>query len=369
MQDEEVAWPLGSHWLDVAWAVFAVFNLAVMVALPEWETVPFHFIWVSLTLLYGFRVWNLRQTSLVLALVILTTGASIVADAMAGTEPVGEIAEVPADVGHVHRDGLARAPARSRPRGGAAGVAGERASAGAREAVPAGRVPRASHAHHRRPRTHRADHARHARPGHRRGRPCGGRRVVAHAGPGRPAPAPGRLRAAGLPEPPAGDARVHRRRGAAAVERHPSRVASQRSSRAGRRCGRRSGVGGARRAHRERRPAHGGGRRHRAGDPCRGRPGRVRRGRHGDRDPRRASRAHLRPVRAGRTRPGPPRRRGRRGARPQHREGHRRGPRRRPSCAQHRGNGKPVRADPARASPPTPARPRRWRPSPPTERG
>lgn len=95
MQDEEVAWPLGSHWLDVAWGVFALFNLAVMVALPEWETVPFHFIWVSLTLLYGFRVWNLRQTSLVLTLVILTTGASIVADAMAGTEPVGEIAEVP----------------------------------------------------------------------------------------------------------------------------------------------------------------------------------------------------------------------------------------------------------------------------------
>jgi signal transduction histidine kinase len=95
MQDEEVGWPLGSHWLDIAWAVFALFNLAVMVALPEWETVPFHFIWVSLTLLYGFRVWNLRQTSLVLALVILTTGASIVADAMVGTEPVGEIAEVP----------------------------------------------------------------------------------------------------------------------------------------------------------------------------------------------------------------------------------------------------------------------------------
>jgi len=95
MQDEEVSWPLGSHWLDVAWGVFAVFNLAVMVAIPTWETVPFHFIWVSLTLLYGFRVWNLRQTSLVLALVIITTGASILADTIAGTEPMGEIAEVP----------------------------------------------------------------------------------------------------------------------------------------------------------------------------------------------------------------------------------------------------------------------------------
>jgi signal transduction histidine kinase len=95
MRSEEADWPIGSHWLDAAWAVFALFNLAVMVALPEWETVPFHFIWVSLTLLYGFRVWDLRRTSLVLAFVILTTGASIIADAISGTEPVGEIAEVP----------------------------------------------------------------------------------------------------------------------------------------------------------------------------------------------------------------------------------------------------------------------------------
>ena len=25
---------------------------------PSWETIPFHFIWVSLTLLYGFRIWR-----------------------------------------------------------------------------------------------------------------------------------------------------------------------------------------------------------------------------------------------------------------------------------------------------------------------
>src|SRR5947208_3208828 len=38
-----------------------------MVLLAEWETVPFHFIWVSLTLLYGFRVWRMRPTLLLLA--------------------------------------------------------------------------------------------------------------------------------------------------------------------------------------------------------------------------------------------------------------------------------------------------------------
>ncbi len=27
-----------------------------------WETVPFHFIWISLTLLYGFRSWPTGPT-------------------------------------------------------------------------------------------------------------------------------------------------------------------------------------------------------------------------------------------------------------------------------------------------------------------
>ena len=46
------------RWFDLAWVVFALANLVAMVLVPEWETVPFHFIWVSLTLLYGFRVWG-----------------------------------------------------------------------------------------------------------------------------------------------------------------------------------------------------------------------------------------------------------------------------------------------------------------------
>jgi plastocyanin len=34
-----------------------------MALAPEWETVPFHFIWVSLTVLYGYRVWGPRVTA------------------------------------------------------------------------------------------------------------------------------------------------------------------------------------------------------------------------------------------------------------------------------------------------------------------
>ena len=47
--------------LDVAWLAFAVVNVAAMLLWPSWETIPFHLIWFSLTLLYGFRVWRLRD--------------------------------------------------------------------------------------------------------------------------------------------------------------------------------------------------------------------------------------------------------------------------------------------------------------------
>ena len=49
------------HWPDIAWGAFAAVSVAVMLRWHGWETVPFHFVWVSLTLLYGFRVWRSRD--------------------------------------------------------------------------------------------------------------------------------------------------------------------------------------------------------------------------------------------------------------------------------------------------------------------
>ena len=54
-------WPF--VWLDVAWVAFSLANLVAIVVFSRWETVPFHFIWISLTLLYGFRVWSIRPTA------------------------------------------------------------------------------------------------------------------------------------------------------------------------------------------------------------------------------------------------------------------------------------------------------------------
>jgi signal transduction histidine kinase len=89
-------WPLHRvPWLEVAWAGFAVANLGAMWVVPTWETVPFHFIWVSLTLVYGFRVWRLEPTGWVLSAVVLTTGAVLLHEVSGAFQPPDELTEVP----------------------------------------------------------------------------------------------------------------------------------------------------------------------------------------------------------------------------------------------------------------------------------
>ena len=95
MLPDRFEWPNRVRWFDVAWVLFSVANLAAMYLFPEWETVPFHFIWVSLTILYGFRVWKARPTLSVLAGVMLLTGLFIGNDVARGFQPIDELTEVP----------------------------------------------------------------------------------------------------------------------------------------------------------------------------------------------------------------------------------------------------------------------------------
>ena len=81
--------------VELLWAAFAIANYAAMIAWPTWETIPFHFVWISLTLLYGFRVWPMRGTLLGLACVMAATGVSIGFDAFRGIQLWGELFEVP----------------------------------------------------------------------------------------------------------------------------------------------------------------------------------------------------------------------------------------------------------------------------------
>ena len=81
--------------LDYAWLAFVLANLMAMVLWPRWEPIPFHLIWVSLTLLYGVRVWRLGTTFAVLAAFGVVSGGLILADAFKGTQEWGELFEVP----------------------------------------------------------------------------------------------------------------------------------------------------------------------------------------------------------------------------------------------------------------------------------
>jgi signal transduction histidine kinase len=96
MRPDRWAWPVrGVLWVDIAWAIFAAANLLGMVIFATWETVPFHFIWVSLTILYGFRVWPMKPTLSVLGAIILMTGAIMIFDIGRRTQPLDELTEVP----------------------------------------------------------------------------------------------------------------------------------------------------------------------------------------------------------------------------------------------------------------------------------
>src|SRR6516225_2996139 len=95
------AWPghvLGwcrAYWVDIAWVGFVGLNLAAMRLLPSWQTVPFLAIWVSLTAIYGFRLWRLQPTIMTLATVTIATGGIIGVQVLKGQQDADYLAEVP----------------------------------------------------------------------------------------------------------------------------------------------------------------------------------------------------------------------------------------------------------------------------------
>jgi signal transduction histidine kinase len=84
-----------ASWLDIAWVAFVGLNLAAMRFLPAWQTVPFLAIWVSLTAIYGFRLWRLQPTILTLAAVTIATGGIIGVQVLKGEQDADYLAEVP----------------------------------------------------------------------------------------------------------------------------------------------------------------------------------------------------------------------------------------------------------------------------------
>jgi len=60
------------------WLVFAGANTVAMFVFAGAETVPFHFVWISLSVVYGLQLWSSRRTYTVLAVVGVLTGSALV---------------------------------------------------------------------------------------------------------------------------------------------------------------------------------------------------------------------------------------------------------------------------------------------------
>ncbi len=88
-------WPFNPAALDVLWGAFSALNLISIYWFAYWETIPFHFIWISLTLLYGYRSWPTGPTMWILSAVMMTTASGIGLDVWRGSEPPEELTEVP----------------------------------------------------------------------------------------------------------------------------------------------------------------------------------------------------------------------------------------------------------------------------------
>lgn len=80
---------------EIGWGVFAVGNLFWMATTQDWISIPFHFIWVSFTLLYGFRAWQNSLTWALAALVVVSTGVLLIDAWSDGTMSADEVFEVP----------------------------------------------------------------------------------------------------------------------------------------------------------------------------------------------------------------------------------------------------------------------------------
>ena len=89
---------LGPQWsrvVDGLLAVFMLGMLALMNVMIEREVIPYHLLFLGLTLVYGFRVWPLGPTLVVTLLVTVSTGWILVAHQLEDGSSRAEWAEIP----------------------------------------------------------------------------------------------------------------------------------------------------------------------------------------------------------------------------------------------------------------------------------
>jgi signal transduction histidine kinase len=84
-----------THRADIAWVAFVLLNLAAMQLITAWQTVPFLIIWISLTAIYGWRLWRLGSALATVLVITLTTGGLIGWQVLRGKQDGDYLAEVP----------------------------------------------------------------------------------------------------------------------------------------------------------------------------------------------------------------------------------------------------------------------------------
>jgi signal transduction histidine kinase len=81
--------------VDLLLGVFVVSMLVGMVLMPGLETVPYHVMFLVVTLVYGFRVWPMKQAAIVVGAITLITGAIFYVHYREGRIDAPELTEVP----------------------------------------------------------------------------------------------------------------------------------------------------------------------------------------------------------------------------------------------------------------------------------
>lgn len=85
----------GVRVVDALWGSFVLVMLAAMLLIPNQETIPYHLIFVSFTLLYGYRMWQPRTTVAALGAITAITGVMFVRVYLKGDITWDELAEIP----------------------------------------------------------------------------------------------------------------------------------------------------------------------------------------------------------------------------------------------------------------------------------
>ncbi|MFE9094077.1 sensor histidine kinase [Streptomyces sp. NPDC007264] len=102
------------------WVLFAVCSQLLLFVVPHLETVAFHLVWISMSIVYGFQGWSVRRMAVVLTVTVLVTGTVLGGFVARGHAEWDELAEVPlmalvflAMVWHVRRRAAALAQTQS----------------------------------------------------------------------------------------------------------------------------------------------------------------------------------------------------------------------------------------------------------------